>query len=114
MQSTEHPSGARQVVRRRRLVFLLPIVAGILLGISPPAEADLIRGVGKIIGGVLQLPLSTLAGTFNGPPLVGTLLGAVNGTINAVGMVLGGTLELAGDGLALAKMAAPYVLPFVF
>ena len=59
------------------------------------------------------MPVSLIVGTFSGPPIVGTLLGAVNGTIRGVGMVASGVLELGMDGIGLAKMAAPYVLPFV-
>ncbi|MBI3020460.1 MAG: hypothetical protein HYY59_00445 [Candidatus Omnitrophica bacterium] len=100
-------------MERRWLVVLLPIVASILLGVSPPAEADLIRGVGKIIGGVLQLPLSTLAGTFNGPPIIGTIAGAVTGLVSGVGLVTHGTLELLASGVSIAKTVAPFVLPFL-
>ncbi len=78
-----------------------------------PAEANVISGLSKIVAGVFQLPVSILAGTFTGPPIVGTLMGAVNGTIQTVTLIGGGALELAADGAALAKAAAPYVLPFV-
>jgi len=83
--------------------------------ISPaPAEAGLISGIQKILAGILQPPLSTLVGTFTGPPVLGTVMGAANGLVNGTGMVLGGALEVVGAGVSLAKMVAPYVLPFVF
>ncbi len=66
-----------------------------------------------MVAGVLQVPVSLIVGTFSGPPIIGTLFGAVNGAIKGVGMVAGGVLELGMDGIGLAKMAAPYVLPFV-
>ena len=84
------------------------------LGLASPAEAGLITGIQKILTGVLQLPLSTLVGTFTGPPLLGTAMGAVTGLVNGTGLVLGGAFEVAGAGVELAKMVAPYVLPFVF
>ncbi|MBI2104414.1 MAG: hypothetical protein HYT90_02365 [Candidatus Omnitrophica bacterium] len=84
------------------------------LGLASPAEAGLISGIQKIVGGIFQLPLSTLVGTFTGPPLLGTAMGAVNGLVSGTGMVLGGALEVTGAGVSLAKMVAPYVLPFVF
>ena len=89
------------------------LVAGLLL-FAQPAEANPISGIMKIVAGVLQVPLSTLAGTFSGPPIVGTVLGAVNGTIQGVGLVAGGALELALDGVAVAKTVGPFLLPFLF
>ena len=77
----------------------------------PPAEADLIRGVGEVIGGVLQVPLSTLAGTFNGPPVVGTILGAVSGVINGVGLVARGAFDIAATAVPIAKAVAPFLIP---
>ena len=87
------------------------IVLGLLLVTPHPAEADVIRGLGKVISGVLQLPLSTLAGTFSGPPIVGTLLGAINGTIQGIGLVASGALDLAASGISMAKMVGPYLIP---
>jgi len=80
---------------------------------AQPAEASIIGGIQKVIAGVLQPPLSTLVGTFSGPPILGTLLGAVNGTFRGVGLVAGGALELAMGGVAVAKAAAPFFLPFL-
>ena len=99
---------------RRLTRRLAPIVfvAGLLLA-APAAHADIVRGVTKIIGGVLALPMSVLAGTFNGPPIIGTLVGAVNGVFSGVGMVLGGALDVASSAIPLAKAVAPYVLPFI-
>lgn len=77
------------------------------------AEANILAGVTKMVVGVFAIPLSTLAGTFSGPPILGTLMGAVNGTIRGVTLVTSGALELALDGAGLAKAAAPYVLPFL-
>jgi hypothetical protein len=80
----------------------------------PPAEANLIRGLGRLISGVLAIPISTVAGTFSGPPILGTALGAVNGVVRAVGMAAGGALDIAASGVSLAKMAGPVLLPFLF
>ena len=82
-----------------------------LLWPVPPASADIIRGVGKILMGILGVPVDTIAGTFSGPPIIGTLMGVLHGLFNGVGMVLGGTLEVAMGGLSLAKALAPYLLP---
>lgn len=77
----------------------------------PPAHADLIRGIGLLLAGLLEIPRATLAGTFNGPPVIGTALGALGGTINGIGYVTQGTLELLGSAIPLAKAVAPFLIP---
>ena len=72
-------------MRSRSLIGIGGLLSGLCLAV-PPAEAAIVRGVQKIIAGVFTLPLSVLAGTFNGPPLVGTLMGAVNGTMTSVSL----------------------------
>ena len=101
-----------KTITRRGLASAL--IVGVLLIAPAMAEANVVRGVGNIIAGVLHIPLSVLAGTFGGPPILGTALGAINGTIQGLGMVASGALELALDGVAVAKTAAPFVLPFLF
>ena len=86
----------------------------VFLMAAPAAHADIIRGLGRIIGGVFAIPISVLAGTMSGPPIIGTLGGAIGGVFNGVGMVLGGVLDVASSAIPLAKAAAPYVLPFLF
>lgn len=100
-------------MRRRWLVFLIPIVASMVLGFSPPADANLVRGVQEVIMGLLQVPLSTLAGTFSGPPVIGTIVGAATGLVSGVGLVTHGALELLASGVSIAKTVAPFVLPFL-
>ena len=85
-----------------------------MLGLASPAEAGLVSAVQKVLTGVLQLPLSTLVGTFTGPPVLGTVMGAANGLVTGTGLVLNGAFDLAASGVALARMVVPYVLPFVF
>ena len=89
------------------------VIAGWLL-LAPRAEGAIVRGIMEVVTGVLQIPVSTLAGTFNGPPIIGTVFGAITGVINGIGLVAHGALELAASGFEVAKTAAPYVLPFVF
>ena len=101
----------RHAVKRRGAYVLL--VIGLCIASPRPAEANLISGLTKIVAGVFQLPVSILAGTFTGPPVIGTLMGAVNGTFRTVSFIAGGATELALDGVSLAKAAAPYVLPFL-
>ena len=98
---------------RRRLLVLVAAACCLTLLAPAPAEAALFRGIQEVIMGVLQLPISTLVGTFSGPPVIGTLMGAVTGTVSGVGMVAHGAFELLASGVSLAKTVAPYVLPFL-
>ena len=86
------------------------VTAGACL-LPTSAHADIVRGIADVITGVFQVPLSTLAGTFNGPPVLGTLLGAINGTVNGLGLVVRGALELAASGVSVAKTVGPYLIP---
>ncbi len=57
----------------------------------------------------MAIPTSTLAGTFSGPPILGTLVGALSGTLNGVGMVVGGAVETIISAIPLAGKLAPYI-----
>ena len=97
---------------RRAGVIALSLLAA-LVALTPTAEAAVFRGIGEIIAGVFHVPMAILAGTFTGPPVVGTLLGAVNGVTGGLGLVAHGVLELAASAFSVAKTVGPYVLPFV-
>ena len=98
---------------RRRIGVFIGVAAISVLWNTTPAEAAVLRGLQEIITGILQVPLSTLAGTFGGPPVVGTVAGVLSGLVNGIGLVAHGALELAASGVSIAKTVAPYVLPFV-
>jgi len=85
-------------------------LVGVLFAMATPAEASLFGGIAKVITGVLSLPLSILAGTVNGPPIIGTLAGAVNGTVQGVGLVLSGAVDLLQAAVPIAKAAAPFLV----
>lgn len=97
----------------KRTGFAAAVLLVLLTALVTPAEAGIIQGIQEIVAGVLQVPLSTLAGTFGGPPIAGTLFGAVNGVFTGLGLVTSGALHVAFGALGLAKSVAPYVLPFV-
>ena len=107
------PTHLRAQEALRPLVFCLALVLSLIIG-AVPAQADLISGLGKIVAGVFAIPLSVITGTLSGPPILGTVLGVANGTINAVGLVAGGTLEVAASAVPIAKTVAPFLLPFLF
>jgi hypothetical protein len=82
----------------------------VLFLLATPAEAGLFGGIAKVITGVLSLPLSILAGTVKGPPIIGTLAGALNGTVSGVGLVLSGAVDLLQAAVPLAKTVAPFLV----
>ncbi len=67
-----------------------------------------------MFAGLFAIPAGLLSGTATGPPLVGTVFGAISGTMTGAGLLLSGAWDLVTSGVAVAKMAAPFVLPFIF
>lgn len=100
-----------EAARRLLSVCVMCLIA--LAMSSSTAEAAILKGIQEVFAGLLQVPIMTLAGTFRGPPVVGTVVGAATGVLTGVGLVAHGALELALSGVGLAKTAAPYVLPFL-
>ena len=92
--------------------LLLVIAPAVFLAPSM-AEAGIVSGLTKVVMGVLGIPLSILAGTMNGPPILGTLGGALSGTTQGVGMVLSGAVDLAAAAIPIAKAAVPYLFFFL-
>ncbi len=90
------------------------IIAGGGIVLFPQsASADVFHGIQKILAGIIRLPADTLVGTFTGPPVMGTISGIVSGTVQSVGLVGSGLVDLAASAVSLAKLAGPYVLPFL-
>ena len=94
-----------------REILVAAALMAVSLLIATPAEAALARGIQEVIAGVLQVPISIIAGTFNGPPVVGTVFGALSGTVQGVGLVAHGALELAASAVSIAKRVGPYLIP---
>ena len=97
----------------KRLACLVAGLVAVWMAWPARAEAAVVKGILEVLAGVLQLPLQTLAGTFNGPPVLGTVMGAASGLIQGTGLVAHGALELAMSGVSIAKSVAPYLLPFL-
>ena len=74
--------------------------------------ADVMGGVGDLLTGVFAIPMGILQGTMSGPPIIGTVSGALTGTFHAIGSTLGGVYRLIRAAVPVAGAAAPY-LPFV-
>ena len=96
---------------RRCAVFA--IVFGLWLFLAPPAHAGLLRGLMYMVAGILEVPRSALAGTVNGPPIVGTVFGALAGTVRGLGLLTRGAIETAGGAAGLALKAAPFIPIFL-
>ncbi len=102
--------------RRHRIVIVLSLIVTMVM--IPPiraayADNDLVGGVGDIVTGVLAIPFDVLAGTFNGPPVIGTIGGALHGTIYALSSVTRGLLRLIGVAIPIAEKVAPLIPIFL-
>lgn len=86
------------------------------LAFQPPAAADpigdAVGGIGDLVTAVFAIPMGIVQGTLSGPPIIGTVGGALTGTVNALGSTLGGVFKLIRAAIPFAGAAAPY-LPFV-
>ncbi len=100
---------------KRRLVILGMLVVLVMGAPIPKASADndLIGGIGDVLAGATALPMSIIEGTLSGPPILGTLSGALLGTARTLGFATRGLLRLAGVALPLALRLAPYVPVFL-
>ena len=80
------------------------VIAVLLIAPASPASASLGAGIGYLLGGVFEPVRQTLAGTFGGPPLLGTAFGLIGGTLRGVLMVARGALELVPVAAKLAPL----------
>ena len=87
------------------------MVVSAVLAAAPRAEAGVLDGVMDVVSGVLNVPVAILQGTFNGPPVVGTLLGAINGVLGGTALVARGALRLGVAAVETAKRVGPYLIP---
>jgi len=98
----------RRLSPRRRL-SLTAVVVAVWLGVSaPPAHADIVRGIGYILAGVLEIPRQTIGNAMN-PPIIGAVFGALGGTLRGLGLVTRGTLEVVSTAIPMAIKLAPLI-----
>lgn len=62
-------------------------------------------GAQRIFLGVFELPLQVVKGTFYGPPVIGTVSGALSGTFLTFSNVMGGAFDMAAASAPYAKYA---------
>ncbi len=95
----------------RSCVFTFGVVA-LIVTRPQPVRADIVNGLMRIVGGVLEVPKDILAGTFSGPPIVGTVAGALAGALRGTAMVASGALETVVSAIPVAAKLAPYIPVF--
>lgn len=83
--------------------------------VAPAASqaGEFVSAVGDLVAGVLSVPVGVLAGTVNGPPIIGTVGGALQGAASTVGYTLRGALRLIGVAIPAAASVAPYIPVFL-
>jgi hypothetical protein len=89
-------------------LFILPMRAAYA---NPAGEA--VGAVGDVINGVVSIPVGIIAGTLSGPPVIGTVGGALLGVLNALSLTTRGALRIVGVAIPLAASAAPYLPLFL-
>ena len=80
---------------------------------APAAEASLGGAIADLVSAVFALPSSVLAGTFGGPPVIGTIAGALQGAVNTVGYATRSALQFVGVAIPLAAKIAPFIPLFL-
>ena len=90
------------------------MVASVLLVVAPATcYASLTGGIINLVRGVFAIPMGIFSGTFGGPPILGTVGGALQGTLQAVALTARGALELVGVAIPLAAKVAPLIPLFL-
>ena len=94
--------GNTKIQNPQSKIFLELLVISILLmgspvfAATPKPEPSFLRGVGKVLAGVvLELPRTVVDATLTGPPVVGTAVGLLAGTSRAIQTTVGGLVEMA-------------------
>ena len=96
-----------------RGLFAVALVVSLVIAKPPVAHADLLRGIMRMVGGVFEVPKDVLAGTFGGPPIIGTVGGAFAGVLRGAAMIVGGALETTISAIPVAAKLAPYIPVFL-
>lgn len=103
--------GADRVVSARCRLLTACAAAALLAAPAPSASAGMLSGLLRMVGGVLEIPRSALAGTVSGFPVLGTAAGALIGTVRGAAMVTQGALETVVGAVPVALKLLPF-LPF--
>ena len=69
--------------------------------------------ISDIFNGAMAIPAGIIAGTFSGPPILGTVGGALSGAMNTLSYALRDVLRLVGVAIPMAAKAASYLPLFL-
>ena len=98
--------------------FILVITVAFALVCAMPAQRsdaalnEVVAGVGDLVSGVFALPMTVLKGTLSGPPVIGTLNGAIAGTFYTLGLAARGTVRIIRGGIPIAVKLLPFLALF--
>ena len=102
-------------MKRKQKLFFVSVL-GFLFILSSHLFADDVqnvnyveRGFYRILSGPFEIPKQLFQRTFNEPLLIGTVDGALTGTVSALSNVLGGLFDVVRGTLPYAKYG-----PFFF
>ena len=88
--------GIRKTVGGLLVVLGLLAVPSTSVFATTQAEPSVLHGVGQVIAGlVFELPKTVLDATLTGPPIAGTVVGLLAGTVRALQTTVGGVMEMA-------------------
>ena len=90
----------------------LSVLAAASLWPAPAAPAGVFGALADLFQGAIALPVNVLAGTFSGPPVIGTVNGLLAGTVNTLSYTTRGVFGLVGSAIPAASTLAPF-LPFL-
>jgi hypothetical protein len=96
-------------VSARRGLLTAGVALALLTAPAAPASAGVLSGLVRILGGIIEVPRSALAGTVSGFPVVGTAAGALIGVVRGAAMVTQGALETVVGAVPLALKALPFL-----
>ena len=99
--------------RAMRRIAVGALLFALFIGPAQAVRADEVGGImaafSDIFSGVMAIPMGIIGGTFGGPPIIGTVGGAMMGAVNTLSYTLRGVLRLVGVAIPLATKAAPYL-----
>ncbi len=77
-------------------VMALLMIARPAAAAEAPRDPSFLHGVGAVVHGLLfEFPLTVIDGTLTGPPIAGTVVGAIAGVPKALQKVAAGIAEMA-------------------
>jgi hypothetical protein len=99
------------IVKRKRVRRLVILVCAFFLFASPrnlfAGDVENVsyveRGFSRILTSAFQLPRYLIQRTFTGPPIIGTLDGALSGTFYTVSELSGGLFDIVRGVIPYAK-----------